>query len=210
MPYMIVPYNHKHAAVAAELHAAGQPGTFLTSLGPAFLRALYEQMAASPLCFGYVAVDGDEMVGVVTGAVDSGAIFRELALKRGHKLVLPVLGSIVRRPSQLVRIVQTMFYPAQVKPEPGETEMLFLSSRADYRGQGIGRALYWAFVEGSRERGYSAVGLSVDVANEHAVRFHERQGMHLVREFPMYGRTFRWYVLPVTPEGRGHETAQTS
>jgi len=200
MSYDIVPYKLEHAAVAAELHAAGQPGTFLTSLGPAFLRALYEQMAESALCFGYVAAEGAEVVGVVTGAVDSGAVFKELVLKRGHRLVLPVLGSVLRRPAQVARIVQTLFYPSQVKPEPGETEMLFLSSREDRRGQGIGHALYWAFVEGSRQRGYRQVGLSVDVGNPHAVRFHERQGMHLVREFRIYGRTFRWYVLPIAAE----------
>lgn len=196
MPYDIVPFKPEHADVSAELHAAGQPGTFLTSLGPAFLRALYAQIAVSPRCFGYVAVEGDEIVGVVTGAVDSGAVFRELVLKRGHKLILPVLGSVLRRPSQIGRIVQTLFYPSQVKPESGETEMLFVSSRADRRGQGIGHALYWAFIDGSRERGYRSVGLSVDVDNANAVRFHERQGMHLVREFSMYGRVFRWYALP--------------
>jgi ribosomal protein S18 acetylase RimI-like enzyme len=200
MAYEIIPYRREHATVSAKLHAAGQPGTFLTSLGPAFLRALYTQIAESSLCFGYVAVDGDEVVGVVTGAVDAGALFKELVLKRGHKLILPVLGSVLRRPAQLARIVQTLFYPSQVKPEPGETEMLFLSSRADRRGEGIGYALYWAFIEGSRARGYRAVGLSVDVSNTNAVRFHERQGMHLVREFGIYGRTFRWYVLPIGPE----------
>jgi ribosomal protein S18 acetylase RimI-like enzyme len=189
------------------LHIEGQPGTFLTTMGRAFLRALYAQMAISPLCFGYVAVEGDTVIGVVTGTVDSGAVFKELVLKKGYKLVLPVLGAILRHPSLLPKIVQTLFYPSQTKPEPGECEMLYLASRADRRGQGIGHALYWAFIEGARQKGYTSVALCVDVGNPTAVRFHERQGMRLAREFSMYGRPFRWYVLPLTQENSEHDDA---
>lgn len=205
--YEIVPYTLAHADVAADLHIEGQPGTFLTSMGRTFLRALYAQMAVSPLCFGYVAVDGQEVVGVVTGTVDSGAIFKELVLKKGYKLVLPVLGTIVQHPSLVGKIIQTLFYPSQTKPEPGECEMLYVESRADRRGQGIGHALYWAFVEGCRQKGYTSVALCVDVGNARAVRFHESQGMHLAREFTMYGRPFRWYVLPLKQENSKHDDA---
>ena len=198
--FQIAPYTLAHANVAADLHIEGQPGTFLTTMGRAFLRALYAQMAVSPLCFGYVAVDGDAVVGVVTGTLDSGAVFKELVLKKGHKLVLPVLGAMLRHPSLVPKAVQTLFYPAQTKPEPGECEMLYLASRADRRGQGIGHALYWALVESARQKGYRKMALCVDVGNPAAVRFHERQGMQLVREFSMYGRPFRWYVLPLTSE----------
>jgi len=203
--YEIVPYTLAHADAAADLHIEGQPGTFLTSMGRTFLRALYAQMAISPLCFGYVAVDGNEVIGVVTGTVDSGAVFKELVLKKGHKLVLPVLGAILRHPSLVPRIVQTLFYPAQTKLEPGECEMLYVASRADRRGQGIGHALYGAFVQGCRQKGYTSMALCVDVGNPTAVRFHERQGMHPVREFTMYGRPFRWYALPLTQESTKHD-----
>jgi ribosomal protein S18 acetylase RimI-like enzyme len=205
--FSIAPYTLAYANVAADLHIEGQPGTFLTSMGRAFLRALYAQMAVSPLCFGYVAVEGDEVVGVVTGAVDSGAVFKDLVLKKGHKLVLPVLGSVLRHPSLAIKIVQTLFYPAQTKPEPGECEMLYVASRADRRGQGIGHALWWAFADGCREKGYRSMALCVDVGNPTAVRFHERQGMRLAREFTMYGRPFRWYVLPLRQENSDHDDA---
>jgi ribosomal protein S18 acetylase RimI-like enzyme len=154
-------------------------------------------MAVSSYCFGYVAVDGDEVIGVVTGTTDSGAVFKELVLRRGYKLALPVLGSLLRHPSLIPKVVQTMLYPSQTHIEPGEAEMLYLATRSERRGEGIGRALWWAFADGLRERGYKRMGLCVDVANAHAVRFHERQGMDLIRTFTMYGREFRWYVLPL-------------
>ena len=196
MSYEIRSMRPEDAGAAADLHIEGQPDTFLTSLGRSFLVALYSQMALSPHCFGYVAVDGDEVIGVVTGTVDSGAVFKELVLRRGVKLALPVLGSILRRPSLIPRVVETLLYPSQTEVAPGEAEMLYLAARADRRGEGIGRALYWAFVEGLWERGYQRMGLCVDTGNEQAVRFHERQGMDCEREFTMYGRLFRWYVLP--------------
>lgn len=197
MSYTIRPLAPEDATIAADLHIEGQPGTFLTSLGRRFLEALYAQMAVSSYCFGYVAVDGDEVIGVVTGTTDSGAVFKELVLRRGYKLALPVLGSLLRHPSLIPKVVQTMLYPSQTHIEPGEAEMLYLATRSERRGEGIGRALWWAFADGLRERGYKRMGLCVDVANAHAVRFHERQGMDLIRTFTMYGREFRWYVLPL-------------
>ena len=200
MSYNIRPMAPSDAEAAAGLHIQGQPDTFLTSLGRPFLVALYSQMALSPHCFGYVAVDGDLVIGVVTGTVDSGAVFKELILRRGIRLALPVLGSILRRPSLIPRMVETFLYTSQTEIAPGEAEMLYLATRADRQGEGIGRALYWAFVEGLRERGYRRMGLCVDTTNVKAVRFHERQGMDRERDFTMYGRPFRWYVLPLKGE----------
>ena len=196
MSSTIRPLEPRDAAVTADLHIEGQPGTFLTSLGRRFLEALYAQMAVSPYCFGYVAVDErGEVIGVVTGTTDSSAIFKELVLRKGYKLALPVLGSILRHPSLIRNVFQTLVYPSQTEIEPGETEMLYLATRAERRGEGIGRALWWAFADEMRAKGFRSLGLCVDEGNAHAVRFHERQGMTLKRKFTMYGRPFRWYVL---------------
>ena len=200
MSYTVRAFAPEDASAAADLHLEGQPNTFLTSLGRTFLVALYSEMAVSPYCFGYVAVDGGEVIGVVTGTVDSGAVFKDLVLRRGFKLALPVMASLLRHPSLIPKVVQTFVYPSQTRIEPGETEMLYLASRADRRGEGIGHALYWAFVEGSRQRGFKMMGLCVDESNQVAVRFHERQGMDLERTFMMYGRPFRWYTLPLNGE----------
>ena len=195
MGYQITPFMAQHARAAAEIHAEGQPGTFLTSLGPTFLRALYTEMAASPRCYGFVALEGDEVIGVVIGASDASAIFKELIVRRGVKLALPVLGAMLRRPVLLGRVVETLRYPAQQPHEPGEAELFYIGVRGARRGEGVGAALFDALAQASRQRGMRAMGLIVDDANETAKRFYLRHGMVAVSAWPMYGRLMNWYRL---------------
>ena len=51
----IVPLDPAHAAAAARLHIDGQPGTFLTRLGPEVLTVLYRALPQSPAGFGFAA-----------------------------------------------------------------------------------------------------------------------------------------------------------
>jgi len=218
MSFEIQPLAPEHAAAAAAIHAEGQERTFLTSLGPAFLRALYAQMASSAHCFGFVALDGGEIIGVVTGTVDSGAVFRELVLRRGLKLILPVAGAMLRVPSLVPKVLKTLAYPAQTrnskgakgtatkdtkggaKGGPGEAELFFIGTRADRRGEGVGSALFHALAEEMRRRGMRAMGLIVDDENESAKRFYLRHGMRPLRTFPLYGRRMQWFELSLTGE----------
>ncbi|MCB9160561.1 MAG: hypothetical protein H6644_12065 [Caldilineaceae bacterium] len=65
---MIVPLTPDHAPAAARLHIAGQPGTFLTALGPEVLTVLYAQLPQSAHGFGFAAADDD---GTVSGFVSA-------------------------------------------------------------------------------------------------------------------------------------------
>jgi len=204
MAYEIVPLAAAHATAIAAIHAEGQPNTFLTSLGPAFLRALYAEMASSEHCYGYVAMDGGEVVGVVTGTVDSGAVFKDLVWRHGFKLALPVLGALLRRPALVGNVFETLFYPSQAEAaakaggqDEAEAELFFIGTRADRRGEGIGRALFDALVAASRRRGMSSMGLTVDDDNEIAQRFYRRLGMEPVYGLTLYGRPMHWYSLPM-------------
>src|SRR4051794_17725984 len=49
----LVKLSSRHAEDAARLHIAGQPGTFLTSLGPDVLTILYRALPESATGFGY-------------------------------------------------------------------------------------------------------------------------------------------------------------
>ena len=49
----IVPLAADHAVDAARLHIDGQPGTFLTRLGPEVLTVLYRALSQSPVGFGF-------------------------------------------------------------------------------------------------------------------------------------------------------------
>lgn len=195
MGYQIIPFAVQYARAAAEIHAEGQPGTFLTSLGPFFLRTLYAELAVSPRCYGFVALEGDKVIGVVVGATDSSAIFKELIVRRGFVLALPVLGAMLRRPTLLGRVIETLRYPAQQPHEPGEAELFYIGVRGIRRGEGVGAALFHALAQASRQRGMRSMGLIVDDGNEIAKHFYLRHGMVSVSAWPMYGRLMNWYRL---------------
>jgi ribosomal protein S18 acetylase RimI-like enzyme len=188
------------APAVALLHISGQPGTFLTNLGETFLRALYREMAVLPYCCGLVAVDGEQVIGVVTGSTASERLFKDFILRRGWKLVLPVAGALCRHPSLLPKVIETFLYPSQQPHEDGEAEMLYLSVREGRRNEGIGYALYHGMAEEFARRGVETMGLMVDETNEAAVRFHERQDMTLVSRFMLYHRPMRWYRLSLRRE----------
>lgn len=221
MSFELRPLRPEDATAAATIHAEGQPDTFLTSLGPAFLRALYAQMAGSTHCFGYVAEERGEVIGVVVGTVDAGAVFKELILRRGFRLLVPVGAAILRRPALLPDVLRTAFYPGRRKggPHPslgeggnpqasplpisGEGELFFIGTRADRRGTGVGRALFQALAEEMRRRGMRAMGLTVDEGNEQAKRFYLRNGMCPAYVFTLYGRRMWWFVLPLAERDEG-------
>ena len=77
----------QHAPAAARLHLEGQPGTFLSALGFEFLTVLYQEIAAAPMGFGFVAQADGETVGVVAATESTAGLFRYLLLHRPFRLV---------------------------------------------------------------------------------------------------------------------------
>ena len=191
----IGPLKACQAKAAASIHAEGQPGTFLTSLGLPFLRALYTSMALSPTCFGHVSLEGAEVVGMAVGTENPAGVFKSLLLGSGPGLALSVMGACLRRPSLVIRVIETMSYTGHAGTADGEAELLFIGTRGDRRRQGIAQALFQAFASSCRERGLHSVGLSVDDTNEAAKRFHLRNGMHHDHSFTLYRRIMHWYRL---------------
>ncbi|MFH1084682.1 MAG: GNAT family N-acetyltransferase [Chloroflexota bacterium] len=197
MAYRVAPYGPEHAAASARIHAEGQPGTFLTGLGGAFLAALYAQMAASSRCYGFVALEdtpaGAEVVGVIVGTDDAGAVFKDVILRRGLRLLPSVAAALVRRPSLWPKVWETLRYPGRAQGRSGECELLYLGARADRRRQGIGQALLNAAAAEAVRRGASALTLTVDASNQVAQQLYVRLGMRPVRCFTLYGRPMVWY-----------------
>lgn len=210
MPVLIEPLQVEDAPQVAAIHAQGQENTFLTSLGPEFLLAMYNEMALSPECVGYVALFDDasgrahgsqdserEVVGLVVGTPFPDS-FLSSVLRRGWLRLAPsVLSAILRRPSLVGRIIETLLYPGQEKAQPGEAEMLFLCVRREWQRQGIGAALYRAFTQHVEEQGATALGMTVDDALKDALAYHYAQGMQPRSQFSLYGRTMHWLSKPL-------------
>jgi ribosomal protein S18 acetylase RimI-like enzyme len=190
------------AAASARLHYQGQQDTFLGQMGVPFLTALYRELASSPWGFGVVAVEDGEVVGVATAAWDTGHLFRDLILHRWQGLLGPALGAVVRRPSLLLKALETLTYPWKLGTAGrGSVELLFLGVDEARRGHGIGGKLIEARVEECRRRGYAAVHCLVDVENDISTQMHLRRGFQAEKAITLYGRKMVIYKLVLRERG---------
>lgn len=181
------------------MHAAGQPGTFLTSLGPAFLRTLYTAIPASPYGFGFAALDpaSGEMIGVVAGSTNTSDLFRDIAVRQAWRIAPPIAIRLLRHPALLPKILQTLTYPA-AEVHPGAGELLFIGVRPALRSRGVGAQLYAALLEECRRRGIALLTVLVDASNEGANRFYRRHGFQYDTSQTLYGRRMHFYhVYPL-------------
>lgn len=113
----------QHAATAARLHITGQPGTFLTALGPTVLTVLYQALPQSAHGFGFVAIrasvpqsdDGATVaqppVGFVAATTSTSRLFLTLGTRHLHQFVPPLLMRFVQQPKLFYLSLQTVLYP---------------------------------------------------------------------------------------------------
>jgi GNAT superfamily N-acetyltransferase len=196
----ILPLAPLHADEAARLHILGQPGTFLTALGPDVLSVLYRVLPVSPVGFGYAATDDSgSLLAFAAITTSTGRLFVEMGTKRLPALLPPLLARFVQQPSLLLRSVQTLFYPFMAGAEEDRekksvtAELLAIMTAPSHRGQGIGSMLIAQVVDACRRRGITTLDVTVDAANHGARRFYTEHGFVLRHEIHLYGRTMCLY-----------------
>jgi len=199
----------EHAAAAARLHIAGQPGTFLTSLGADVLTAIYTLLPQLHSGFGFAAlppvenvtasdhVAGDALLGFVSATPGVGGLFAEMGVRHAGKLLPPLLARYATAPSLIVRSVQTLIYPLLAR-QPGvasgaTAELLSIMVEPHLRGHGIGALLLDALLAECAARGITHLDVTVDAQNEGARRFYARHGFTQQRAFRLYGRDMCLY-----------------
>jgi ribosomal protein S18 acetylase RimI-like enzyme len=190
----LTPLAPEHARQAAEIHAEGQPGTFLTRLGLDFLTTLYAAMPESPWTFGRVVMDGEIVAGVGVVAVDTDQFFRDVKRRHWPRLGWSVARQVLRDPSLISYIIQSVRYPSKLAPAPDEAEVLFLGTRRAYSRQGIGPKLLLGVLDEAYRRGCASATAIIDRRNR-PIRWMiaSLPGIHIDRELEMYGRTMLVY-----------------
>ena len=214
-PSMIAPLAPVHAPAAARLHIAGQPGTFLTALGPEVLTVLYAQLPRSTVGFGFAAVDDDSAdadsaddAGAVSGFVSAttgvGRLFAELGTRRMGQFAPALLRRYAQAPGLILRSAQTVLYPLLARADDVDAhhgapaELLSIMVEPAQRGQGIGSVLLARLVTECQTRRLPALDVTVDATNAAARRFYARHGFVLRKEFTLYGRAMCLYQRALT------------
>ena len=199
-----------HAAAAARLHIAGQPDTFLTSLGPALLTTIYSALPQSTAGFGFVAlsdgpvpatsVQSASVVGFVSATTSTGRLFLELGTRHLPAFVPALLRRFAQQPRLLLHCVQTVLYPllhTSANTSAAAAELLSIMVEPTWRSQGVGTQLVEQLVAACRARQIPALDVTVAVANQAAQRFYVRHGFVEHGTFQLYGRPMYRYRLAI-------------
>ncbi len=197
----IQPLEPHQAAAVARIHQLSQEGTFLTSLGHAFLTLLYKEMSLSRQCLAFVALLDDEVIGFITGTLSTGEMFKEIALKRPFQLTWLVFKRALTRPSVLWQAAQTFAYPGQANHTLPEAELLSLAVDPRWRNRHIGGRLIVHLHQMVQRAGVSQITVTVDAANEGALRFYRRYKYRHAVTTTLYGRPMEHLVLDMS----GHD-----
>lgn len=191
---VIVPMAPAHVPAVVDVHLTGFPDAFLSFLGPAFLRVLYEGAAHSAYGFGVVALQGPgdagQVLGFAVGMLNPAAFYRELLWKRGWRFALAAIRGLLRRPKIVLRLLRARHYPSQTERGDHVATLGSVCVRPAYQGRGLGGRLVRSFLDAARARGAHSVNLTTDNLDNDAVNaFYQRLGFQCAHSF-------------CTPEGR--------
>lgn len=199
------------------LHVAVLPEGFLPRLGPAVLVQTYAAALDAPETVALVAQSGGEIAGFLLATADTRALFRRALVRRGGRLLLAVVRALVRQPTALWCVLETLRYPARRRAGASgghDAELISLGVSQRYRSAGYGAALIRALDAEFLSRGIKSYMVSAYADNEHGNAFYGRLGFEFTDGFNLYGRLWTLYrrhvparVTPdvLSPSKRGAE-----
>jgi ribosomal protein S18 acetylase RimI-like enzyme len=186
-----------HVGEVASLHRRCFEGYFLSVMGDAFLRVIYEDFVANPERNpAFVVLRDGRVVGFVAGTVESKEFYRRLFHARFGGLARAALARAARssegRRALLSRtgavrraIVARLGYKGhsrqgrsrrQPPPEAVRARLLAIAVAPEARGSGVAETLVAALCRRLAELGHARVGLSVNAENGRAIAFYEKNG----------------------------------
>ncbi len=172
------------------VHLRGFPGSFLTSLGPSFLRLFYFGLASDRDGVAFVASSEGRIVGFVAGTLEQEGFYRRLLHSRKWRFALASGRALLLRPRIAPRLLRALRRPTEARESSASACLMSIAVDPERAGTGIGARLVEAFCKAVKERGRTALCLTTDREGNDRVRaFYEKLGFRVAR-------TFR------TPEGR--------
>lgn len=188
MPTPVVrPLEDRDVPAVVEIHLAAFPNFFLTFLGREFLRTYYRCIVEFRQ-IGFVADQGGEMSGFVTGIENGAGFYRRALMAHGARFCLAALRAVLEQPVVVIpRLARAVLKRPSGGPEHSSARATSLTSIAvkpTSSGGGIGHALVAAFRDESARRGFRTIFLETDADdNAAALRFYEREGFLLWRTY---------------------------
>lgn len=191
--------NNSHASSVAQLHIAGIDTGFISSLGARFVTSLYEAIADSKNSFGYVACQGEEVVGFVTFTENIHSLYKSILWKKGFRFVFLLAGRLLSW-GRIKRIWETLLYPSRVKADDlPAAELLSIVVSPQARGQGVASQLIEQGIAECRRRGIDRVKVLVGAELAAANRLYVKCGFEKAGEIMNHGSLSNIYLRRINP-----------
>jgi len=172
------------------VHLKAFPGFFLSSLGAAFLRELYQAIVADPSGIGYVYEQAGSILGFVAGTSQPLGFYRRLIGQRWWRFGLAAVMPVLRQPAIVPRLWRAFALPEQAGAREDSGILMSIAVFPGEQGKGIGHLLAKAFLREATRRGCQQVSLTTDkLENDAANAFYRALGFTCVCSY-------------TTPEGR--------
>jgi ribosomal protein S18 acetylase RimI-like enzyme len=196
---MIIPLQKQHAEQVAQLHIAGIPTGFISSLGPKFVTALYESVAESPYGFGFVEETDGRVGGFVVFTTNIKGLYKTICLKKGLRFFFLLFSKLIS-PKNIKKIVETLLYPnrSEAKELPG-AELLSIAVHESERGKGIAGKLIRRGLCECHHAGIESVKVLVADFNAPANKLYQKNGFQLAARLENHGVISNIYVAATSP-----------
>ncbi len=165
------------ARAIADLHRRGLPNSFLGSLGPWVLRAIYRRLVGDGMSRVLIAHRGGRAIGFVAGTLDGD----RLAVRTGVSRLIPAVSWLLR-PDVRRRVTATASFMGS-RDLPA-AELLAIAVEPRHQRSGIAAQLTRALAAELRDAGAREFRVLVDTSNEAANMFWAALGFTLAGTTP--------------------------
>jgi ribosomal protein S18 acetylase RimI-like enzyme len=191
----IVPMKIEHVAEVTQLHIEGIKESFINLLGHRFVCRLYQAIIESDNAFGFVAVRNNKVLGFVSCAENTGALYKWILKKNFFKLLWAYLPRMLL-PRNIKGSIETLLYPSRGGNDLPPAELLAIVVDPGARGLGLGRKFVELCCEEFRKRGIKAFKAIVDTSFK-SNEFYKCVGFKPVGKYLHHGDMHNIYVAEI-------------
>jgi|SRR5262249_33985972 len=164
----------------AHLHETELQAGLLAKLGAPFLADFYDYLARDPGCVLLVALEGDMVIGFVSGTYDIGKFYQRFILRRGLKLAARMIPYLLSNRSLSTIASIRRYMLSRDTTQLPVSELTSLAVHPGTRRKGVGKMLFAALQEHFRSRGVEAFQVTAAVTQPAALRFYPTLGAKFV------------------------------
>lgn len=175
----------------AKLHIAVFPNFFLSTLGEKFLTTYYKVVLRHPetICL-FAETESGEVCGYVLGRIKAKGYLKRIVKSAPITFCWEGVKLMFSRPASLLRLVKNLDKKRddkQVKDNQDYAEIGLIGVMPEYKGLGIGRALFNEFIGMIKKQGVAKISLTTDAEkNDNTLAAYKAWGFEVLYLFTTY------------------------